>query len=111
MKISKHLKNKLDAYPHRFYDFSDGVEVCDSEIQKWLNKCAETLDKNNRFSFMGTGNTMVIAMLLGPDEETGKYEIVFHVSKNYEEFHVVDYDLDQVRKLNSPKHFFEIYKK
>jgi hypothetical protein len=62
-----------------FYDFSDGVKLCDHEKQTFIDDCFNSLVKNNeKFTFQGTGSFMVICMRCGD-------EIITIVTDNYKE--------------------------
>lgn len=58
-----------------FYNFANGAKVEESESIRWLNEVKETLIKSNSdsdFSFMGSGNTIVIGLKF----ESGEYEFI-----------------------------------
>lgn len=83
-------ENKLTPkdihYPQHFYDFKNGVEISGETINKWIQECIESLEKdlNSEYNYIASGNTLVSVIRAHDDES--KY--VIHVSKNYAEAEV-----------------------
>lgn len=64
-------------YPEDFYDFSNGVDISDEEINKWIKECVRTLNETyTNYTSISSGNTQVVVYRL--DEG---YEVI--VSKDY----------------------------
>lgn len=75
------LVNKtIPHYPEEFDDFSDGVGIKDSEINKWIKECIDGINKGEKdFWCISSGNTKVIVL-----KYDDGYEI--NVSKGYQEY-------------------------
>lgn len=68
-------------YPKDFYSFDKGVHIKDEEISEWVKQCTSFLDKDNDYSFCGSGDTMVFAYK--SDEDSSTATVI--VAKKYEE--------------------------
>lgn len=73
---------KIPKYPKDFYDFSNGVDVDDKTINKWIKRCVEELEKEPEcnYYYISSGNTLV-CVFRNCEEDYGKYTV--QVSKNY----------------------------
>ena len=80
-------------YPEDFWDNSDGVDIKENEIIRYLNDAKEQL-KNSPFEcdfhFTATGNTMVMGMKF-------EDEYKFCVFKNYKSIDVDKEDINKVK--------------
>jgi len=73
---------KIPKYPIDFYDFSNGVDVDDKTINKWIKRCIKELEKEpeSNYYYISSGNTLV-CVFRNSEEDYGKYTV--QVSKNY----------------------------
>jgi len=79
-------------YPDRFYNFSDGVNVTNAEINKWIKEIVEKLKKQakkrkNPHITIASGNTKVIGIAYY-DKKTKLHTIDITVTKNYKSLDV-----------------------
>lgn len=70
-------------YPTHFYDFSNGVDVSDKEINEYIKQVCNNVEAGEQFSIIATGNTMVCALDFDGD---GVIEVI--VAKGYRECYV-----------------------
>jgi hypothetical protein len=75
-------------FPYGFYNFHNGVDISDDEINNWIKKCIDQLenDKEESYASIASGNTMVIVKRYydynyEEDENRYNYEII--VTKGY----------------------------
>lgn len=68
-------------YPKDFYSFENGVPIATDEIDKWIKKCLNCLDKDNDYSCISSGDTAVIAYK--SDENSSVATVI--VAKKYQE--------------------------
>jgi hypothetical protein len=106
MKIYQ-IKNFLD-YPSdkNWYNFSNGSNVGDDQINHWMQDCFEILrdqilsGKSEKPStYIRSGNTAVIAFAFM--DENSNYTIDFIVTKNY--IHGEIYDWDPIEEVEFEK--------
>jgi hypothetical protein len=71
----------MPKYPDDFFDFGNGVDISNDEINKWIKEMVDELEENNNCHSLGrsTGNTYV---RVNRDDCT-KYRVL--VTKNYQE--------------------------
>lgn len=51
------------AYPQHFFHFkSDGKQMSDGEITKWVRECVSKLNQEDDFYIINSGNTLCIAL-------------------------------------------------
>lgn len=67
---------KTISYPKDYYDFKDGVDIENNEINKWIKECVNDCKDNGGVSCRASGNTIVVVI-----EYEDEYEVI--VSKNY----------------------------
>lgn len=68
-------------YPKDFYSFANAVPIKDNEINKWVEKCINDLDKDTDFSYIASGDTIVFAYK--SDKDLPSAAVV--VAKKYQE--------------------------
>ena len=68
-------------YPKDFFSYADSVSIKDAEIDKWVKECVNDLDKDNDYSFMASGDTIVFAFK--SDEDVSAATVI--VAKKYQE--------------------------
>lgn len=86
----------FDGDRANWYDFSNGSNVGDSEINRWMQELfvgiradlVKGIDKT--FGYMRSGNTLVLLTAFRQDD--GSYELSFVVTKNYKVADYIDYD-------------------
>lgn len=70
----------LPKYPDDFYDFSDGINIGDSQINRWIKEAIEDLENNSYdYASRASGNMHVHVRRI--DEPDTEYEIT--VSSRY----------------------------
>lgn len=71
------------VYPDSFYDFKNGVDICDEDIQKYVDDVYKTLKESGLdidYAYSGTGNTIVIGL------KCADGELAIIVAKKYLEY-------------------------
>ena len=55
---------KIPVYPDGFFDFSDGVDISDVQINQWLEEARTNLEYADagEFAYICSGNTLVIVL-------------------------------------------------
>lgn len=77
-----------NTYPKNFYHFSNGEEISDSKIRKWLEEVKNDLvNEVSEYSIRSSGGTMVIGV-------KGESDYTFFVCKNYQEYSVFNNEND-----------------
>ena len=90
MKIKKIIKKINDIYPKKFHDFSDGEDISDKDIKKYIISCLKKVKKdmaNNKkdsYHYIQTGNVFVIVFAY-KNKHNKLYNVEINVSKNYKE--------------------------
>lgn len=70
-------------YPKGFYDFSDGVDISNEEINNWIEELISKLERDELNSVgRASGNTYVKVYR----DDIAKYRVV--VTKNYQELFI-----------------------
>jgi mRNA-degrading endonuclease RelE of RelBE toxin-antitoxin system len=71
----------LPKYPQDYFDFSNGYNIADDQINEWIKEMVEELDDNPECYGLGksTGNTYVRV----DRDDVAKYRVF--VTKNYQE--------------------------
>ena len=68
-------------YPKDFFSFKNGIPLRADEIDKWIKDCLNCLDKDNNYSCISSGDTIVFAYK--SDEDSSAATVI--VAKKYEE--------------------------
>lgn len=68
-------------FPLHYESYSDGKDISDDEINKWVKRCISNLDKDKDFWMTASGNSFVLAYK--SDEEYNEVSVI--VCKNYYE--------------------------
>lgn len=73
----------VPTYPNDFFDFNNGKNISDIEINKWIQECIDNLEKNKQSSSnsVSSGNTLVTVYRV--NDSYFKYKAC--VSKGYYE--------------------------
>lgn len=77
---------KRSKYPHEYHDFSDGVEISDEEINKWIDEMLEHLEETPESDYASTASGKVHVHIRRIDEIDMEYEII--VSRGCESLYV-----------------------
>jgi len=76
---------KIPIYPDDFFDFSDGVDVDNKEINRWIKECIVHIEKENtNYCSIGSGNTKIIVSKIIENDDD-KYNYRINVIKKYSE--------------------------
>lgn len=74
----------IPHYPEDFYDFSNGVDINDNQINVWIKQCIDYInEENTNFSFIASGNAKVIVFKF----DDGEYEV--NVIKDYKGYNYI----------------------
>ena len=68
-------------YPKDFFSYSDGVQINDIEIDKWVKECVNDFSKDTDYSLRASGDTIVFAFK--SDESLPAATVI--VAKKYQE--------------------------
>lgn len=79
VSVSDDTNKAIPSYPEDFYDSSNGVDISNEEINRWIQECIQAINEGEESYFISSGNTKVSAFKL----EDG-YEV--NVSKGYQEY-------------------------
>lgn len=72
---------ELPNYPNDYFDFANGVNVSNEDINNWVKEIVEILETDDRCN--GLGRSAGNAYVRVDRDECGKYRVF--VTKNYQE--------------------------
>ena len=88
MNIETLIREAKNNYPEGYCDFSDGVDLSNSEITRYVEEairsCCRKIKRDNlkeSFSTISTGNSKVLVEIYLQDNR--EYTIYVNVCKNY----------------------------
>lgn len=87
-KVTKRIRFS-DTNPKGYYDWSDGVHVAESELNRWVKECIGDIQEQiltesndvNPSAFRASGNSLVTCVAYR--KEDGLYEMTVVVARNY----------------------------
>jgi hypothetical protein len=87
--IKSKSKINIPQYPNEFDDFSEGVNINNQTINKWIKECIDELenDKESGWCSRSSGNTYVnVTKYYHNESDEYEYQIV--VAKNYHKTYI-----------------------
>lgn len=77
----------IPKYPDDFFDFTNGVNITDEEINQWIQEGINSMeyDRDRDHWDISTGNARVDITRYIYNENSDKYYYIIRVSKSYAE--------------------------